>query len=173
LHRFAADKRYLSGVTMKQSTEVLRDVYLREVQYALFHFQMIEEGLKTYISEVHEVIQRSLPSEVVFRSDPKEYESAPLERLIKLFAKVTRNDDLVSRLKKLIRPRNHCAHRAYAHVGLLKVRPGVDMDAELRKIAESGSAAAEAFFDIQTELHGIASLKYRVPHPTMSSLFRK
>ena len=53
LHRFAADKRYLSGVTMKQSTEVLRDVYLREVQYALFHFQMIEEGLKTYISEVH------------------------------------------------------------------------------------------------------------------------
>ena len=155
---------------MKPSIEDLRDIYLREVQNALFYFQMIEEGLKTYVSKAHEVIQRSLPSELVFRSDPKEYENAPLERLIKLFAKVTRNEDLVGRLSRLLEPRNHCAHRAYALAFLSKVRPGVDMDAELRKVAEAGRAAAEVFDALQDELEEIASLKSRVSVPRMGDL---
>ena len=158
---------------MKPSIEVLRDIYLREVHNALFYFQMIEEGLKTYIDRAHEVIQRSLPPELVFRSDPKEYENAPLERLIKLFAKVTRNEDLVGRLSKLLEPRNYCAHRAYALAFLSKVRPGVDMDAEVRKVAEAGRAATEVFFALQAELDGIASLKSRVSRPRMSGLARK
>ena len=158
---------------MKPSIEVLRDIHLREIQNALFYFQMIEEGLKTYVSKAHEVIERSLPSELVFRSDPKEYENAPLERLIKLFAKVTRNEDLVGRLSKLLEPRNHCAHRAYALAFLSKVRPSVDMYAEVRKVAEAGSAAAEVFFALQEELEGIASLKSRVSMPRMSDLARK
>jgi hypothetical protein len=158
---------------MKPSIEVLRDIHLREIQNALFYFQMIEEGLKTYVSKAHEVIQCSLPSELVFRSDPREYENAPLERLIKLFAKVTRNEDLVDRLSKLLKPRNYCAHRAYALAFLSKVRPGVDMKAEVRKAAEAGSAAEEIFFELQAELEGIASLKSRVSMPRMSDLARK
>lgn len=158
---------------MKPSVDVWRDIYLREVQNALFYFQMIEEGLKNYVASAHEVIQRSLPAELVFRSDPKEYENAPLERLIKLFAKLTRNEEFVSRLNKLLEPRNYCAHRAYALAFLSKVRPNIDIKAELVRAAAAGQIASDAFNELQAELDAMRSLKSRVTRPRMSELARK
>jgi hypothetical protein len=149
------------------------EMFLGEVQLALFNFQLLEEGLKTYIDKAYDIIRHSLPSQLRLQVDPAEYENAPLERLIKMYSKLSKNAALVDRLKRLVKPRNYCAHRAYAHEFQSRIDPSVNVHVELRTIVTANSEAMKALDELHEELNAIASLHSRVSWPRMSGIARR
>ena len=105
----------LGAKAMLESVGEKNHAYVASVHNALFAFQMIEEGLKIYVGLSYEVISRSVPSPVTFNFDPSAINSAPLGRLIKLFAGISAHARLTADLRKIEEWRNFCAHRAYVH----------------------------------------------------------
>lgn len=91
--------------------------YLVSVSEALLSYQMVEEALKLCIGVSYEIIAVSNPPEVSFRFSPASINDAPLGYLVKMFAKVSRNDALIKELqaKELGKWRNFFAHNAFAH----------------------------------------------------------
>lgn len=89
--------------------------YVLAVQNALFTFQMIEESLKICVGLSYEIIKLSAPPPTAFNFDTNNINNAPLGKLIQMFSSVTTNQQLVSELRKILKWRNFCAHRAYVH----------------------------------------------------------
>lgn len=100
---------------MSKSVVEMNHTYVLAIQHALFSFQMIEEVLKIGVRRSYEIIKLSSPFPVVFNFEPSAIENAPLSKLIKLFANVSSNRELIADLKKIESWRNFCAHRGYAH----------------------------------------------------------
>jgi hypothetical protein len=100
---------------MSESLTEIDNVYVTEVQKALFAFQMIEEGLKNYVGVSYEIIKRSAPPPVVFNFNASAINNAPLGKLIKMFSSISANNQLIGDLHKVEEWRNFCAHRAFIH----------------------------------------------------------
>lgn len=100
---------------MPESSTERNHAYVLAIQNALFAFQMIEEALKICVGLSYEVIVRSAPSPVVFSFDASAIYNAPLGKLIKMFAGVSANRQLIAELRKIEEWRNFCAHCAYKH----------------------------------------------------------
>lgn len=100
---------------MPKASVLKNDAYVLAVQQALFSFQMIEEALKLSVRGSYEIIQFVAPSPVVFNFEPSAIANAPLGKLIKLFANVSSDKELIADLRKIEEWRNFCAHRAYVH----------------------------------------------------------
>jgi hypothetical protein len=92
-----------------------RDEFTRCIGMALSPYQLIEEYLKFYIEVAHLKIQRLTLGRIPFRFPRNEYENAPMERLITMFARHCDNDDLIERLRVALKNRNFVAHKAIAH----------------------------------------------------------
>ncbi len=78
----------------------------------LGNFQLLEFGLKAYISRAYSVIKKRVGSEMHFGYSAKDVEDFPLERLLNVFSKLNANKELISRLNKLRSERNHIAHKS-------------------------------------------------------------
>jgi hypothetical protein len=89
--------------------------YLDEINKALLNFQMVEEALKICIGLSYEIIAKTIPADMTFKFDPSSVNSAPLGNLIKMFSKISKNEVLISDLKKIVEWRNFCAHSAFSH----------------------------------------------------------
>ena len=75
-------------------------------------FQLLEEALKVYISVAYELIQDCLNNKIPFNYSSTDIENYPLERLLSIFTKLSKNEELYSRLNKLRDVRNHVAHQS-------------------------------------------------------------
>ena len=98
---------------MAQMQNDLTQQFGTNVSSALLAFQLIEENLKLYITFSFKLIRIRLNQTVPFNFDGTEFENAPLERLLHIFARLTDNNPLVSRLNKLKKNRNFVAHFAF------------------------------------------------------------
>lgn len=74
---------------------------------------MIEEGLRVYVGTAEELIAAAVPYGVPFRVDRSALEAAAMGKLINMFTKVNRNEDLHARLRQLTKHRNYIAHEAF------------------------------------------------------------
>jgi hypothetical protein len=86
-------------------------IFLRRVGEALSPYQALEAVLKLYIQAAHLRIRWLLVSSVPFHYPSSEYDSAPLERLIRMFKHYTDSKRLVKRLNKAKEARNYIAHQ--------------------------------------------------------------
>ncbi|CAD5267986.1 MULTISPECIES: hypothetical protein [Halomonadaceae] len=106
----------------------------------LTSFQLLEFILKTYIGEAYNYIHRLVEDRIHFGFSIKDVETYPLERLLNVFDKLNRNEDLKKRLNKLRKQRNYIAHEAL----LVSLGSHSDMDTLYKK--------AEEFFYLEDEL---------------------
>ena len=100
---------------MKNEEPSQSDDFFRRIGLALGPYQLIEEYLKFYIEVAHTKIEKTLNGRIAFRYPRKEYENAPLERLITMFSRHSDNDDLVTRLRAALKDRNYIAHSSIGH----------------------------------------------------------
>ena len=144
----AAQQNVSHQYMTSNSKDNFRD-YRELVSKAVVTFQLIEDNLKLYIKYSFKLIRVHLNSQnIPFRFDGQEYENAPLERLITVFAKLTDNSILIDRLNKVKNERNYCAHAAF--VEYLKKLDADDF--EHKKEAERIEAIAKESWDCFTVL---------------------
>lgn len=91
----------------------LEDFYRDSVSSALGGFQLVEEGLKTYIDIYYGAVRDILAGKLHFAFDQSDVQDAPLGRLLTIFSKICPNKELVSELRGLIKHRNQAAHQAF------------------------------------------------------------
>jgi len=147
---------------MKQLPKVEVDRYMQTAQAAMFQYQIIEEGLKTYIRMAHEIVLLGIPKELAFHYSDKEYDSMPLERLLNAFTKFTHNKTLLKQLNGLRESRNYFAHRSFALAFFSSVNDKVDFQEEFKKVVVAREAATAAFDALKDELTFIQNLKHRM-----------
>ncbi len=137
-------------------------LYMNAAQSAMFQYQMIEEALKAYISLAHKVIRSRIPHEVNFDYQDSEFESMPLERLLNVFARLTKNKKLVKELNALRTHRNYIAHKAFALVFLSHVSGTVAFRKEFKKVLAARDVSINAFLALKEELDKMSLVHSRV-----------
>lgn len=147
---------------MKNTPKEDVDLYMNAAQSAMFQYQLIEEGLKSYISMAHDVIRAKLPSELHFDYRDSEYESMPLERLLNVFGKLSRNKVLIKQLNALREPRNYVAHKAFALAFFSSVSDKVDFEVEYKRVKAAQELSIRGFMALKEELDAMSALKWRI-----------
>jgi hypothetical protein len=122
------------------------DFYLR-VAGALSGCQLVEQGLKLYITEALELVQKCVDGKLSFRMSGDDYADASLERLIQIFQKLSSNLTLVTELERFKKERNFLSHKGIAHC--------LDPDGEL----DNGAVA-----EFETRLAAIEPEAQRLCH---------
>lgn len=90
------------------------DEYMELVPKVLIDFQWIEEGIKFYIVRAELAIASHV--EKIFRYTPTilhKITRMTLGQLVEYFAAHNANDDLIQRLRAVVKDRNHVAHGGY------------------------------------------------------------
>jgi hypothetical protein len=90
------------------------DEYMELVPKVLLDFQWIEEGIKFYVVRAEMAIASHV--EKVFRYTPTvlhKVERMTLGQLVEYFAAHNSNDNLIRRLRAVVKDRNHIAHGGY------------------------------------------------------------
>jgi len=90
------------------------DFYLK-VAYALSGCQLVEQQLKSYITDALGFIRKRPCRQVAFKMNGDDYEDVPLGRLIDVFRKLSDNDVLVKDLNKFKAERNFVSHKCISH----------------------------------------------------------
>ena len=129
---------------------------------------MIEEGLKLYVGTAEQLIQAASPYGVPFKVDQKAIESAPLGKLIGMFAKLNRNDQLIARLRQLPEHRNHIAHAAFRRAFQASSDKSINLDYAERHAKEVGDEAEKVLALVGQE---IKSLLANFPNSNTALLF--
>lgn len=135
---------------------------------ALGFLQMIEEGLKLYVGIAEELIQAATPYGVPFKVDRQAIENAPLGKLIGMFAKLNRNDQLIARLRQLPEHRNYIAHAAFRRAFQASTDKNIDLDSARLHATEVGDEAEKVLQLIGQE---IKSLLANFPNSKVASFF--
>ena len=130
---------------------------------ALGFLQMIEEGLRLYVGVAEELIQDAVPYGIPFRVDKKLILRASLGRLIDMFAKLNRNDELIARLRQLPEHRNYIAHAAFMRA----FDKRTDFEYAKRHATEVGDEAEKILMLIRQEA---MSIMVNVPNSEMAKL---
>lgn len=97
---------------MESELKSTEENYIEGVLLVLSGYQLIEALLKTYLKNYFTILKHVVPAELHFGFDGKDYETAALGTLVKVFAKVCGDSCLVSELKSEICHRDDIAHRA-------------------------------------------------------------
>jgi hypothetical protein len=98
--------------------------YRRAATHALAGFQLIEEGLKTYVGQFHETVRKLLPAEIAYLHSQTDIQDAALGKLVNVFSKINSNKQLVAQLRALVKTRDELAHKAFLH--LYGTRPAAE-----------------------------------------------
>jgi hypothetical protein len=110
-----AEKRGWALNDLKPTADV-KEHYRRSVMNALGGFQLIEEHLKDYLGHYYNTVRHLLHGKVHFDYHRDDIRDAPLGKLIGSFVKVCANRELVSRMRSLVKHRDHAAHRALLYL---------------------------------------------------------
>jgi hypothetical protein len=93
-----------------------RDRYKEASTHALAGFQIIEESLKDYIGHYYDAVRKVLDAKLHFQYSRSDIDQAALGKLLSIFCKINKNEDLVKDLRKLIKHRDDLAHKALVHL---------------------------------------------------------
>ena len=86
--------------------------YRNTVSQALAGFQLVEEMLKGYLDKHFSTTRMLLRGAVHFEFSRRDYQEAPLGRLVNVFSKLCANEQLIRDLRAAVKDRDHLAHRA-------------------------------------------------------------
>ncbi len=114
---------------------------LTPLMRAMAFLQMIEEFLRVYIGTAEQLIEAAVPYGVRFRVDRKSIENAPLGKLIRMFAKVNRNEARIACLHKLPAHRNYIAHVAFMRAAQTTTNKEIDIDYAKKHADQVGDEA--------------------------------
>ena len=90
--------------------------YRESASHALAGFQLLEEGLKSYVGTYHDTVRKFLPDKLVYRYSRQDIQDAALGKLVGVFSKISANDKLISELRTLTKTRDDLAHKAFVHL---------------------------------------------------------
>ena len=99
---------------------------------ALCGFQLLEEGLKTYIQIYHNAVRAHLPPALIYKYAGADVQEASLGKLVSVFSKTSARDDLVKELRSLIKSRNELAHFSFREM----LSADISQPHHLEKVAE-------------------------------------
>jgi len=91
----------------------LKHLYREGISHALGRFQLLEEGLKTYIGVYHKTVSAVLNGRLHCGYDQSDVQEAPLGRLLTVFAKICSNEELLAEMRSLVKHRDLAAHQAF------------------------------------------------------------
>jgi hypothetical protein len=91
-----------------------RDFYL-EIAYALSGCQLVEQGLKLYITDAFALASKCIGKRMPFKFSGDDYEDSSLEGLIRAFKKLSDNTALASDLDQFKKERNFLSHQGITH----------------------------------------------------------
>jgi hypothetical protein len=97
--------------------------YRDAVNWSLINYQYIEQVLKECMGRSYYIINLLLKGVIPFKMSIEDVADAPLGALIKRFAQVCDDDDLIRALSGIVKARNEVAHRAFL-VQVEEVSPG-------------------------------------------------
>jgi hypothetical protein len=92
-----------------------KDEFYLRVARSLSGCQLVEEGLKLYITEALQLVEKCLDKKMPFKMRGQDYENSSLERLIEAFKKLSDQPALVAALNKFKDDRNFLSHQAITH----------------------------------------------------------
>ncbi len=123
--------------------------YRDAASHALAGFQLIEASLKQYIGYYHDAVRHLVCGKLSYKHKQSDIDEAPIERLLKVFAKINSNDLLIRNLRKLVKHRNEIAHKALVHL----YHP-TKSDEEFEKLKGEMIQVAEQLSRLLGELNG-------------------
>lgn len=126
--------------------------YRNAVGQALAGFQLIEEGLKVYLSAYHTLVRALLPDEIAYGYTGDDLRDAPLGTLLRAFARANANETLIRELRAEQGLRDELAHRAYLDLFGEKVsEPEVEtrIDPMIRTCGRVASLVGRVYFETQ------------------------
>lgn len=129
------------------------------VSHALTVFQVIEEGLKQYITYSFKLIRARLDPSIPFEFNGKDYENAALGKLIKIFSKLSDNKVLIESLNKITSNRNYVAHKAMVKYLVGGSEIGIHHDEQSKKVTDISVEAWKCLALLQQDL---AALNTRI-----------
>lgn len=88
------------------------NTFYLHVALALSGCQLVEQGLKLYITEALELVTKRLDGQLPFSMHGSNYDDASLERLISTFKMLSDEPQLIADLNKFKDERNFLSHRA-------------------------------------------------------------
>lgn len=91
----------------------LKDIYRDGAAHALGGFQLLEEGLKTYIDLYYRAANQLLQGQLHFGYQRADVQDSPLGRLLTVFSKVCANQELLAEMRALLKHRDQAAHQAF------------------------------------------------------------
>lgn len=97
---------------MENALKSSEENYKEGVILVLAGYQLIESSLKTYLKNYFTIVRYIVPTDLHFGFDGKDYETAALGTLLKVFSKVCGDSNLVADLKSIISHRDNIAHKA-------------------------------------------------------------
>lgn len=75
-------------------------------------YQLIEARIKTYLNDYFEIVKHKVGSDLHFGFEGKDYKTAALGTLLKVFSKTCSDSALVKDLQAEVPHRDHVAHQA-------------------------------------------------------------
>ena len=97
---------------MDSDLATAKSSYREVANHALAGYQLVEELLKTYIGNHFEIARSLLGDRLHLDFTRKDYEKAPLGRLLQVFAKLCPDAKLVADLRAELPHRDHVAHQS-------------------------------------------------------------
>lgn len=89
-----------------------KEIYREGANLALAGYQLIEALLKTYIKNYFEIAKYLLEGKLHFGFTGRDYDEAPLGRLLQVFAKISNDKELLKDLRSEVQHRDQIAHRS-------------------------------------------------------------
>lgn len=86
--------------------------FYQKVALALTGCQLVEQELKLYITEALLLVHKCIAGRMTFNMSGEDYENSALEKLIKVFKKLSNNPALARDLDKFKDERNFLSHKA-------------------------------------------------------------
>ncbi|MFT3789735.1 MAG: hypothetical protein QM741_01390 [Rudaea sp.] len=124
--------------------------FLLEVAKALSGCQAIELELKAYISHAFRNIRNTVAQKYAFKFKGEDCENYSLERLIKVFRKLSDNPGLIARLNRFKDKRNFLAHKAIAQCmddeGVLGEQQMAEACADISAVQEDAETLLSEIF---------------------------
>lgn len=143
--------------SVKVQSVTLREYFL-EVQHASARFQYLEEVLKMYLSACFRIVGLSVKQRLVFEYTYEDVKSQSLGRLINLFRKYNRNEQVLKLLRDLPDERNHVAHQAYL-LTQQEMRDPKALAKEWDKVTRISNKAEKAVKAMAHELRTVDTLR--------------
>jgi len=97
---------------MKSDQISQKEIYREGSNLALAGYQLIEALLKTYIKNYFEIAKYFLAGKLHFGFTGRDYDEAPLGRLLQVFSKISNDEKLLKDLRSEVQHRDQIAHRS-------------------------------------------------------------